>query len=172
MALAKSLTCLGLTTTTGSPAALKALATAVSYPPVASSTMSAGVAACIASTSATIPAASLPYRIDCDCGMASVSSHALLTSIPTNCCSMLFDPSLRSIRDSLPSNRSGLDNDSTMAAPLRALPRACSRSSRGGRASAVTVNLACDIQGAGGEGQHIQAQLMSCIYAGLNSAES
>ena len=88
--LAKSRTWRGLKTATGSLTTGIDTATAVSYPPVASNTIEAGVKDSIFATRRAIP--SLVF-LTCHCspdGRIAISKNALLTSIPT----YTDDPSL------------------------------------------------------------------------------
>ena len=82
LAVAKARTFAGLTTATGSPAASSAAVTAVSSPPVGSTTISCGAWVASVSTNAAIPAASLVTRHGRSSPAVATSNHPLATSIP------------------------------------------------------------------------------------------
>src|SRR5437879_3077990 len=111
-ARAKSRTCRGLTTTTGSWAAVSAATRAISYPPVASTTISAtGPDARIRSTRPAIPVTSLRAVHRAPLGRSATSSSRFATSIPTKLPGVirpLLGPTLR-IRAPGPGNCSGCD---------------------------------------------------------------
>ncbi len=81
--LAKSLTCLGLTTATGRLAAANAAISVRPYPPVASSTTSAGCEASSRDTRPSMPSSSLGMRHRSPVGRTATSRWVLATSMPT-----------------------------------------------------------------------------------------
>jgi hypothetical protein len=82
-ARAKALTCAGLTTTTGRPAAHRLAATTVSKPPVASTATVFGESGLSRPTRASSPAASRDTANASLLGRTCTSSRSFDTSIPT-----------------------------------------------------------------------------------------
>ncbi len=83
VARAKSRTGRGLTTAPGRWATPSSATSGASSPPVASTTITSGLSACIHPTSAPIPAASWANRRASPLGRTATSSAALATSVPT-----------------------------------------------------------------------------------------
>src|SRR3954464_14096435 len=115
LALAKSRICRGLTTATRNPAPTSAVATAVSYPPVASITTRSTAADFSVLVRSSMPFASLANCSTSPLGNTATSSAAFDTSIPITC-SLLFTapprvPALRQCELSRSRNRSGLQRD-------------------------------------------------------------
>ena len=84
VARAKSRTWRGFVTTTGSPAAASAATAGTSYPPVASSTTSAGPSRRSRSTSVRSPRSSVATAHRSSAGRLATTSSTFATSIPTN----------------------------------------------------------------------------------------
>src|SRR5256885_1565296 len=115
VALAKSRICRGLTTATRNPAPTKAVATAVSYPPVASITTRSTGADFSLLAKASMPFPSLANCSNSPLGKTATSRMAFETSIPTTCLSLFTAPprvpALRQCELGRSRNRSGLQRD-------------------------------------------------------------